>query len=270
MKITFIGGGNMASALIGGLLARDYARDHLEVVDVSPNARAKLERAYSLKTYPGPTVAPLGDCIVLAVKPQHVRDAVLQLTQSLSAGALVVSIAAGIRTRDLSRWLGGHQGIVRVMPNTPALVRAAISALFAMPAVTQEQKARAENILSAVGETLWLEDESQMDAITGISGSGPAYVFYFLEALTEAARQLGFDAKEARRLALATFNGSLKLASKSNEEFATLRANVTSKGGTTERAIKTMDAADVKSSIARAVRAAAERSQEIGRELGEN
>jgi pyrroline-5-carboxylate reductase len=265
VKLSFIGGGNMASALIGGLLAQGRSRDEITVVEISPEARERLEKKFAVQTFAALKDAVLNDCLVLAVKPQQVKEVAQQLAP-LSATALVISIAAGIRTDDLSRWLGGHSSIVRVMPNTPALVRSAISALYAMPAVTQEQKQAAEAILAAVGQTLWIEDESQMDAITGISGSGPAYVFYFLEALQQAAQRLGFDAVKARELALTTFRGAVKLAGESSEDFAALRAKVTSKGGTTERAIQTMESADVKASIERAVLAAAARSKELGRE----
>jgi pyrroline-5-carboxylate reductase len=269
MKLTFIGGGNMASALIGGLLSQGYERNRIQVVEMSAEAREKLEKNFRVKAFSGFAEFALGDVVVLAVKPQQLRDVAQQLSPLLKR-ELVISIAAGIRTADLSRWLNGYEFVVRVMPNTPALVRSAISALYAMPAVSQSQKETAENILRAVGETLWTSDESQMDGITAVSGSGPAYVFYFLEALTEAALELGFDPKDARKLALATFSGAIKLAAESQEDFASLRARVTSKGGTTERALQTMEAAGLKDSIVRAIHAAAERSEEMGRELGKD
>ncbi|MGH8719019.1 MAG: pyrroline-5-carboxylate reductase [Burkholderiales bacterium] len=268
MKLNFIGGGNMASALIGGLLSRGYAREQIQVVEVLPDARERLEKNFNVKTFSDVNQISPGECIILAVKPQQIREAALKLAPLLKR-ELTISIAAGIRTADLSRWLNGYKSIVRVMPNTPAFVHCAISALYALPAVSEHQKSDAEKILSAVGETLWLEDEAQMDAVTAVSGSGPAYVFYFLEALAEAARELGFDSVSASKLALVTFTGASKLAAKSDEDFATLRARVTSKGGTTERGLEIMEAAGLKQSIVRAIRAAAERSKELGRELGD-
>lgn len=256
----------MASALIGGLLSRGYARDEIEAVEISPDARQKLEDAFAIRTFAG--ISNPGDCVILAVKPQHLREAAVQLAP-LIKNELVISIAAGVRTQDLSRWLDGCKSIVRVMPNTPALVQSGVSALYAMPGVNEAQRGTAEKILRAVGTTLWLDDESQMDAITAVSGSGPAYVFYFIEALAEAAQELGLTQEAARKLALETFAGAIKLAATSGEDVAALRAKVTSKGGTTERALQTMEGAGVKQSIVQAIHAAAQRSKELGRELGD-
>ncbi len=268
MNLTFIGGGNMASAIIGGLLQRDWKRESLRAVEILPAAREKLERDFNIQTFPGISAEALqADCVVLAIKPQQMREAAVQLAP-LVKNALVITIAAGIRGSDLSRWLGGHQRIVRVMPNTPALVLAGISGLYAMPGATVDDRASTESIMGAVGETVWVEREDDIDAVTAISGSGPAYVFYFIEALDQAARDLGLSAATARQLALATFTGASKLAAQSSEEAATLRARVTSKGGTTERALASMEADHIKSAIARAVNAAAERSRELGDELG--
>lgn len=268
MNITFIGGGNMATAIIGGLLQKGWSAEAISVVEVDAGARTRLARELRVRAAPElDALTAVADCIVFAVKPQQMREAARMLYPFLGS-QLVVSIAAGIRLRDLSRWLGGYQKIVRVMPNTPALVLAGMSGLCAMPVVSREDRARAERIMTAVGTALWLEREEQVDAITAVSGSGPAYVFYFMEALQEAAVDLGFDTADARRLALATFAGAVKLAQGSSEDAATLRARVTSKGGTTERALGAMEADAVRSSIARAVRAAAERSRELGEELG--
>ncbi len=272
MDITFIGGGNMASAIIGGLLQRGWGRETLRAVEILPAAREKLEQAFRIQTFPGISAEALHtDCVVLAIKPQQMREAAVQLAP-LVKDALVITIAAGIRGSDLSRWLGqddrGHQRIVRVMPNTPALVMAGISGLYAMPGTSAEDRAGAASILGAVGETVWVEREDDIDAVTAISGSGPAYVFYFIEALDQAARDLGLSAATARQLAIATFTGASKLAAQSSEDAATLRARVTSKGGTTERALASMDADHIKSAIVRAVKAAAERSRELGDELG--
>ena len=268
MNITFIGGGNMASAMIGGLRQQGRNAAGICVVEIDPAARERLAREYRVKTAAAITSeSAAAECIVLAVKPQHMLDVARALRPHLDA-QLVISIAAGIRLADLARWLGGYSKLVRVMPNTPALVRAGISGLCAAPAVSGAERARAQQILEAVGAILWLEDEAQIDAVTAISGSGPAYVFYFIEALQQAAVDLGFDAAVARRLAFQTFAGSVQLAAQSDDELALLRARVTSKGGTTERAIAVMDAESLRAIVVRAARAAADRSRELGDELG--
>jgi len=204
---------------------------------------------------------------VLAVKPQQLRDLSIFLG-SLLQKQLLISIAAGIRAKDIARWLGGYQSIIRVMPNTPAQIQLGVSALYAMPEVTQAQHVQAETILKAVGEILWLDEEAKMDAVTAISGSGPAYVFYFIEAMQQAGLELGLNQDQAKILSLQTFIGASKLAQQSYESPATLRSQVTSKGGTTEQAILTMESATVKSSIIKAVKAAAARSEELGDILG--
>jgi pyrroline-5-carboxylate reductase len=268
MNITFIGGGNMASAMIGGLLQQGWDAGALRVVEIVPAARARREREFGVATAATITAgSTAADCIVLAIKPQQMREVARALRQHLSH-QLVISIAAGIRLGDLARWLRGYTRLVRVMPNTPALVRAGISGLYAPSAVNGDDRARAERIMGAVGATLWLETEEQIDAVTAISGSGPAYVFYFIEALQRAAVELGFDPAAARRLALQTFAGSVQLAASGAEEAAVLRARVTSPGGTTERAIAVMDAESLSAIVVRAARAAAERSRELGEQLG--
>jgi pyrroline-5-carboxylate reductase len=204
---------------------------------------------------------------VIAVKPHNVRAVALELASALRR-QVVLTIAAGIRLSDLSRWLGGYRRLVRAMPNTPALIGAGIAGLFAMPGVDAEGRARAAAVLDAVGATLWCEREEDLDAVTAVSGSGPAYVFYFMEALDAAARELGFAPEEARRLALATFSGAARLAEQSDSEPALLRAQVTSKGGTTERAIAALEDARVKDAILAAVKAAAARAREMGEQYG--
>lgn len=268
MNITFIGGGNMATAMIGGLLKKGWPAEAIRVVDIDAAARARVDRELHVKASPElDALSAVADCVVLAVKPQQVRETARTLYPFLGS-QLVVCIAAGIRLRDLSRWLGSYQKIVRVMPNTPALELAGISALCAMPVVSAEDRARTEKIMNAVGTTLWIEREEQMDAVTAVSGSGPAYVFYFIEALQQAAVSVGFEADVARRLTLATFAGAVKLAQGSDADIATLRARVTSKGGTTERALRMMEADGVNRAVMRAVHSAAERSRELGEELG--
>ncbi len=268
MNITFIGGGNMAAAMIGGLLKQGWTPASIQVVEIAAAARERLARELRIKA--GAQInasSAAADCIVLAVKPQSLREVARALRPFLGA-QVMISIAAGIRMRDLSRWLGGYQRIVRVMPNTPALVRAGISGLCAMPAVAADERARAQDILGAVGTTLWVENEDELDAVTAVSGSGPAYVFYFIEALQHAASELGLQPGVARRLALETFAGAVRLAGESGEDAAALRTRVTSKGGTTERALAVMDAQALRRIVADAVRAAAERSRELGDELG--
>ena len=194
------------------------------------------------------------------------REVATQLAPLLS-GQLLISIAAGIRATDLARW-AGSQNVVRAMPNTPALIQSSITGLYALPAVSKAQCGVAQTILAAVGNTLWLEEETMLDAVTAISGSGPAYVFYFIEALQQAARELGFNDDDARRLVLDTFLGAAKLADASEDDVSVLRARVTSKNGTTERALLSMDANKVKQHIITAAKAAAVRAKEMGDELG--
>ena len=270
MNIAFIGGGNMAAAIIGGLVGRGRQPSTLQAVDVLPEARARLEQQFGIRTSADPAAAAAGaDCIVLAVKPQQMREVAAALAPALKS-QLVISIAAGIRGGDLARWLGGHAAIVRAMPNTPALVAAGITGLYALPGVSAQQRSDAEGVLAAVGGTFWVDEEGALDAVTAVSGSGPAYVFYFIEALEQAGRELGLSAEVARQSALQTFAGAVKLAATGDADPATLRARVTSKGGTTERAIGALDAAEVKAAFIRAVRAAAERSAELGDTLGKD
>ena len=270
MNILFIGGGNMAAAIIGGLIAKGWPASVIHAVDVLPEALKRLEQQFGIRTScDGAAAAQNADCIVLAVKPQQLREVAHSLAPAIS-GKLVISIAAGIRGADLARWLGPAACIVRAMPNTPALVAAGITGLHAMPGVSATQRQDAEHILAAVGTTFWVATERDLDAVTAVSGSGPAYVFYFIEALEQAALELGLPAEAARQSALATFAGAVKLALADSADPATLRARVTSKGGTTERAIAMLDDAAVKTAFVRAVRGAAERAAELGDELGKN
>lgn len=269
MNITIIGGGNMARALLGGLVARGYGSDALGVVEIDAEARATVAARFGVATFMAIESAAVGhaDVIVIAVKPQNVHMVARELATLLKR-QVVLTIAAGIRLSDLSRWLLGYRRLVRAMPNTPALIGAGISALYALSGVDSEGRSRAAAVLEAVGATLWCEREEELDGVTAVSGSGPAYVFYFLEALEQAARELGFTPAEARRLAFATFSGSIRLAEQSESEPALLRAQVTSKGGTTERAIALLEEAAVKATIVDAVKAAAVRAKELGEILG--
>jgi len=257
----------MARALIGGLKTNGFAMAAISVVESDAAKRENLSAEFGVHvTEQLPSVSH-ADVIVLAVKPQQLRDLSIFLG-SLLENQLLISIAAGIRSQDLARWLGGYQNIVRVMPNTPAQIQAGVSALYAMPEVTAKQHEEAELILAAVGKTLWLDEESKMDAVTAISGSGPAYVFYFIEAMEQAAIEMGLTEEQARLLSLQTFTGASQLAAQSVETPATLRSQVTSKGGTTESAIMALEAAAVKSAIIKAAKAAAARSIELGDQLG--
>jgi len=268
MNICFIGGGNMATALIGGLLGKGFAAEQISVVEINTDSRARLQQDFAVHAVDNLAEGVAGSQIVIfAVKPQQLRDVAQQLIPLLN-GQLLISIAAGIRAGDLARW-SNNPAVVRAMPNTPALIRSGMTGLYALPAVSTAQREQAQGILAAVGETLWLQDEVMLDAVTAISGSGPAYVFYFIEALQQAARELGLNAAEARRLSLATFLGASQLAAGSDEDAGVLRARVTSKNGTTERALLSLDANRVAEHIAQAAHAAADRAREMGDELGD-
>lgn len=268
MKITFIGGGNMASALIGGLLQQKFPASKIHVVEINAETSEKINQQYGINATTD-LVAGVSDCdvIVLAIKPQQLHAVTKALT-SLLTNQLVISIAAGIRTQDLSRWLGSYQYIVRAMPNTPALVRAGMTGLYAMPGVSVAFREDATTILGAVGSVLWLEEEKLLDAVTAVSGSGPAYLFYFMEALQQAGVELGLAPNQAKELTIHTFIGASQLAYQSCEDVTTLRSRVTSKGGTTEQALLSMSQDDIKNEIIRAAFAAYKRAQQLGDELG--
>lgn len=270
LRIAFIGGGNMAGALISGLVKKLATPTQIHVIDLNPESLQNLVQLYGVSTQQV-IDAQLQevDVIVLAVKPQQLHTVAASLLPFVN-NQLILSVAAGIRAGDLSRWLGTYGKIVRAMPNTPAMIGLGMSGLYAMDAVSEAERALAQTIMQAVGETLWVAQESMIDAVTAVSGSGPAYVFYFIEALQEAAQQLGFDAAQARQLALATFNGAAQLAKQSDEAVSVLRERVTSKGGTTYAALCSMDASAVKPAIHQAVQAAAQRGKELGDEFGQN
>ena len=266
-RIAFIGGGNMASALIAGLIQKGRRLHELLAVEIDAARREQLARDYGIAVAPAPDARLAeADVLVLAVKPQQMREACAALRPFIGQ-QLVLSIAAGIRIADLARWLGTDR-IVRSMPNTPALIGRGISGLAAGPALTPAQRDRAAQILQAVGTVVWLDDEAQLDAVTAISGSGPAYVFYFIEALIEAGRAMGLSQEQSRRLAIETLVGASHLAAESGEPPEVLRARVTSKGGTTAAAIESMEADQIKAKIVAAVRAAQRRAAELGDEFG--
>ncbi|WP_306606427.1 pyrroline-5-carboxylate reductase [Azonexus sp.] len=268
MKILFLGGGNMANALIGGMVKQGFVAADIHVIDPGAEARERLTAAYAVNCHATAESAPASpDVLLLAVKPQQMKEAVAPLLGKLGS-ALVVSIAAGLDMAALSRWLGGHRKIVRCMPNTPALVGAGITGLCALPDVNEAEKAVADRVLRAVGSTVWIDDEARMDGVTAISGSGPAYVFLFIEALQQAASDLGFTPEQGRQLAIETVQGAATLAAQSVEPAAVLRERVTSKGGTTEAALRVMLERGVKDGIVAGCKAADARGRELGKLLG--
>ena len=272
MNISFIGGGNMARAIIGGLKNNNFDMSAITAIDPDVKKREQLAAEFNVQVsdsyVENDNINKRSHVIVLAVKPQQMREVCEQLSKKISS-QLIISIAAGIRTADISRWLGNYPSVVRVMPNTPAQIQAGVSALFAMPNVNQLQQDRASTILGAVGTTLWLDDEAKMDAVTAISGSGPAYVFYLIEALQDAAISLGMTAEESSMLAVQTFAGASLLASQSSADIKTLRAQVTSRGGTTEQGILALETANIKKIILAAAQAAADKSKSLGDDLAQ-
>jgi pyrroline-5-carboxylate reductase len=258
----------MAAALIGGLAGKLTAAANIHVVDINTEALQRLQQQFGVTTasaIDGKIAAC--DVVVLAVKPQQMREVVAQLRPHIQA-QLVLSIAAGIRAADLSRWLGGHNAIVRTMPNTPALIGKGVTGMVATAGVSAAQRATADAILHAVGDTVWLDDEALIDPVTAVSGSGPAYVFYFIEAMQQAAQEMGLSADQGKALAISTFVGAAQLAAQSSEPVTTLRERVTSKGGTTYAALASMEESGVKDAIIKAMKAAAARGRELGEEFG--
>lgn len=263
MKIGFIGGGNMAKAIIGGLKNNGFDMTAIAVLELDAQKRTELIAEYSVRASDNYDEIRNSDIIVLAVKPQQLREVCQKLTSILST-QLIISIAAGIRSANLSQWMNNYQAIVRVMPNTPAQIQAGVSVLYALSSVSQQQRDQTTTILAAVGKTLWLDDETKMDAVTAISGSGPAYVFYLIEALQEAGIGLGLKPDEAQMLAVQTFAGAGLLAAQSTTDVKTLRAQVTSKGGTTEQGILALENANIKNIMMIAAKAAADKSRTLG------
>ncbi|MGE0385281.1 MAG: pyrroline-5-carboxylate reductase [Gammaproteobacteria bacterium] len=268
-RIGFIGGGNMGRALIGGLIADGMPASRILVADADPAATAALTARHGVTTGANREVAAAADILVLAVKPQVMRAVALDLAGAPRApGQVVLSIAAGIRSADLARWLWPGTPIVRAMPNTPALVGSGASALFAGAGVDEAQRALAENVLRAVGVVEWVADEALMDAATAISGSGPAYFFLLMEALEHAATRLGLSPASARMLSIQTAFGAAKMALESSTDAATLRRQVTSPGGTTQAALETFAMRDFLGTVDAAVDAARARSAELAAQFG--
>ncbi len=283
MNLLFVGGGNMATALIGGLLESKSPLQRLHVIDPNPAAQEKLLSRFSAdirangvdfsidtRTCPASFAADaVNTWVVLAVKPQHMKEAIEQATpelKSLLQQSLLLSIAAGISIDSISRWCGNAR-VVRAMPNTPALISLGITGLFAAPAVSAPARAQAEQLMNAVGKSVWIEREDLMDAVTALSGSGPAYVFRFVEALTAAGEHLGLSSAQSAELAIETLKGAVALLESSGEPPALLREKVTSKGGTTAAALASLDRDQFLAIIERALVAARDRGAEMSREF---
>ena len=265
--VAFIGGGNMASAIIGGLIRQGLPAAQIEVVEPFAEARDKLKAQFSLapREQAGPALARAA-LVVWAVKPQTFKEAAAQ-ARAHTGGALHLSVAAGIRSDSIAQWLG-TQRIVRSMPNTPALVGKGMTALYARPGVSLQDKAQVEQVIATTGEFLWVDEEAHLDAVTALSGSGPAYVFFILEAMTQAGIEMGLSREQAYKLSVGTFAGASELARASDDPPEVLRQRVTSKGGTTHAAITSMEADQVQTLFIKALHAARQRANELGNEFG--
>jgi pyrroline-5-carboxylate reductase len=268
--IGFIGGGNMASSLVGGLIADGFTPKNIWVSDVDAEKLAELHSRWRVNTSTDNTqVAAVARVLVLAVKPQILHTVAMDIAEMVKQHRpLAISIAAGIREKDIERWLGGSTAIVRCMPNTPALVRTGATALHANARVSDEQHDWAESILRAVGLTVWVNDESMLDVVTALSGSGPAYLFLFMEAMEQAALGLGLDPQTAQVLTEQTVFGAAKVALEVDEPPDELRRRVTSPGGTTQKAIEVFEQGGLRALVAQAMSAAHTRSIELSNELG--
>jgi len=268
-RIAFIGAGNMASSLIGGLLAKGLNADHIRASDPGADTRAKVTAEHGIKTFADNAQAiEDADVIVIAVKPQVMKAVCESLRPHLKPHQLLVSIAAGITCESLLKWLG-EQPLVRCMPNTPALLGKGVSGLYATADVTPEQRQQAQDLLSAVGLVFWVDTEEQIDAVTAVSGSGPAYFFLLIEAMTDAGVKLGLPRDVAAQMAQHTALGAAHMAVSSDVDAAELRRRVTSPAGTTEAAIKSFQANGFEASVETALRAAAHRSAEMAEQLGQ-
>lgn len=269
-KIGFIGGGNMASALIGGLIEGGYESENIWVSDIDPDKLSRLGKQYGVQiSSENKVIVQNADILVLAVKPQVAKGVVTCIgIAGLRSGTIMISIVAGIRESDIEKWLGGPVALIRAMPNTPALIRSGATALHANQAVQDEQRDAAESIMRSVGLVVWLESESQLDAVTALSGSGPAYFFLLMEAMEDGILKMGLDQQTARVLIEQTAFGAAKIALEVEESPAELRKRVTSPGGTTQKALETFEKGGFQSLVAEALSAAHGRSIEMSRELG--
>ena len=269
LLVGFVGAGNMARSLAGGLIANGWPRQRIILSDPASDQRAAIAKHLGVKTYASNADIAKAQIVVLAVKPQMLRTVAAEIATAVQrTRPLIISIAAGIRSSDIQRWLGADLPIVRVMPNTPALVGSGASALYANALVNDAMRTQAESILRSVGITVWLEDETLLDVVTALSGSGPAYFFLVMEALEHAATAAGLDTATARLLTLETAYGAAKMALEGADEPAILRARVTSPGGTTERALKILEQGGLERLFHEAIRGATDRARELGDVLG--
>jgi pyrroline-5-carboxylate reductase len=272
-NICFIGGGNMATSLIGGLIAQGHSADSISVSDPNESQRNQLEQQFSINSFADCTPAMAdADIVVLAVKPQIMKDVALNIASSIAPNAkqpLFVSIAAGINLFSLQSWLGINQAIVRCMPNTPSLIQLGASGLYANEHTSIVQKNLAETVLKAAGIVQWVQTEAEIDAVTAVSGSGPAYYFLFMEAMIDAGTELGLSRETATELTIQTAIGAAQMAKESDVDTAELRRRVTSPGGTTEQAINTFESAHLRDIVKAALNSATRRSGELAEMLGE-
>jgi pyrroline-5-carboxylate reductase len=269
-KLTFIGAGNMARSLVGGLIADGWDPGSISVADPDKEQLSSLSSRFAVSTETdNDRAARSSEVVVLAVKPQVIRNVARDLAAVIQAEQpLVISIAAGVRAIDLQRWLGGNCAVVRCMPNTPALVQSGATALFANKNVADNQKDLAESILRAVGLAIWVEDEAMLDAVTALSGSGPAYFFLLIEILEQAGTALGLPEKTARLLAVQTAFGAAKMALESSEDAAVLKQRVTSPGGTTEKALAVLEEGQIRALFNNALKAAHDRAGTLAQQFG--
>ena len=271
MNIVFVGGGNMASSLIGGLIADSFDPAKISVVEINEEKRELLSKSFGVQTSEKlDELINHQDIVVFCVKPQQFKEVATAAGKLLAKDTLVLSIAAGIRTADISKWLGSEYAIVRAMSNTPALVQTGASALYANPNVSEEQRNNAESLLRAAGIIEWVDDETMIDIVTALSGSGPAYFFRIMEGLIKGAETLGLPHNVAHLLTLQTMLGAAKMALESQEDIATLREQVTSPGGTTEKGLAVMNDNDIDSLLLKILTAAKERATELANQLGDS
>ena len=267
-KIAFIGGGNMASSIIGGMLANGFQPEQICVGNRGTEKCQRLQQTYGIATTSDNHAVVAGaDIVVMAVKPQVMGAVVKDLASSINPGAVVVSVAAGIQLCNFQDWLGASRAIVRVMPNTPSMVRCGAAGLFANALVSNEQKVSIESIFNAVGISCWVDNEAQIDAVTAVSGSGPAYFFLFMETMQRVGQELGLSEQVARELTIQTALGAAEMASNSEHNTEELRLQVSSPGGTTRAAIAQFEALDIEETIRQAMRAAHNRAGEMAQEF---
>ena len=268
--IGFIGAGNMAYALIKGLINNGYGAENIKVSDLDESLLDSRKSELGIDTYTnnGELIATC-DVVVLAVKPQVMNAVCKGLHGAIKPNHLFVSIAAGIRGNDICRWLGGDYALVRTMPNTPALVQQGATGLFANSLVSEEQKTIVSSVLSAIGDCFWVAEEKLIDAITAISGSGPAYFFLMMQSMTQAGLALGLDEKTASELSIKTALGASVMAANSDDDPKQLRVNVTSPNGTTQAAIEAFQDQNFEGIVAGATRAAFDRARELSNQLGD-